>query len=199
MSAVIVDVDGVVAAFVPALLDQLSVYFEQPFREADIRVWDFIGEQLPADQRKAALRIMNEPSFWLGLPVIPGAREGVDALIAEGHHIVWATSPYYGCPSWITARLQWLKREFGHAIEAEGQNFEFHFSTFKHRIKADVIIDDKPVTIDRWAQNHSGLALRYSYPFNKDMPFVYRGCRPFTWANIDYLLEELRGEHEAYR
>jgi 5'(3')-deoxyribonucleotidase len=196
VSDIIVDVDGVAAAFVPALLGRLADEFPEVLREEDIVVWDFIREMLPPDQRSFALHaIMEDRYFWLDLPRVPGALEGVEALINAGHHIIWATSPYYGCHSWVDYRLQWLRREFGHAIEAEGSKFEFYFSTFKHRLGADAIIDDKPATIDAWAKRHpQGLALRYSYPFNRGMPLPSHNGFTFSWDEVDALITELKNE-----
>jgi 5'(3')-deoxyribonucleotidase len=196
MSDIIVDVDGVVANFTSPLLQRLASKFGGVLEECDIATWDFIRETLPPEQRSYALHvIMADPTFWLDLPRIPGALEGIEALINAGHHIIWATSPYYGCHSWVDYRLQWLRREFGHAIEAEGSNFEFHFATIKFRIAADVIIDDKPATIDAWAKRHpQGLALRYSYPFNRDLPLPSHNGFTFSWDEVDALIAELKNE-----
>lgn len=172
---ILLDVDGVAADFVEGLEKALDYRLGNHERKE----WDFL-KVLPSEHRSRALVHLSNPDFWRNLPVIEGAKRGVDYLEDLGYEISWVTSPWTSCDSWEAARRDWLNKHF----DWERQGHHYIPTSSKHKIKGDVFIDDKPKNvIDYKAAHPYAVAFIYDQPYNSSFCDAPR----FTWDNVKSL------------
>ena len=170
MSKILIDVDGVVADFKAAVLDELQLEDTHP------EDWDFIDKLKPEDKEEADA-LLEDLEFWGGLPLVDGAKKAIRYLRAFGHEIVWVTSPWSSCIGWETARRSWIKKNFG--------SDDVVVTSSKHHIDGDVFIDDKPENVEAWKKAHPNKkAFIYDQTYNRD----YSGAPRFDWSKVGVLL-----------
>jgi 5'(3')-deoxyribonucleotidase len=133
------DVDGVAAAFVNHLLDEIG----SKLAPSDIKRWNIRG-CLPPDEVDRADEVLSDPHFWMTLPPVPGSQEAIEALQAAGHDIHWVTSPY-DLHGWDAIRRSWLRRNFDTPPD------HVTITAAKYLVDGDYFVDDKLVHVQRWA------------------------------------------------
>lgn len=161
---VLLDVDGVLADFIGAVLRSLSALV--PGRRhvhEDITRFDFVSElKLTADEKKAVMSAIGGKEFWPRIDPFPGAREGV-ARLREIADVYIVTSPWNSCETWLHARESWLRRHFDipHSHVLAG--------SAKHICAGDYFVDDKTETLQRWraARGRVGTAIQWETPHNR--------------------------------
>jgi 5'(3')-deoxyribonucleotidase len=164
----LIDVDGVLADFAGALLEEFPLDLpEKP-------PWDIINLYDP-ERRKAVYERLADPQWWIDLPVIDGAKEGIQYLESLGHKLFYVTSPWESCEEWKPARRTWLNQHFNvppeNVFPAEDKSW----------FRGDYLIDDKPKHITDWSsENPDGVAYLYDTPFNQN----FRWPRRITWSRI---------------
>lgn len=152
----ILGVDGVVADFVGHLLQSVG-----SARSPDEVVERDVFKFLTTDQQEEARRLMATPEFWLSMPLMPGALEGVRAFQLRGHEIVWATTPWPDCQQWDWARRIWIKKHFSARDEDIVTIYE------KQWLTGEFFVDDCPESVLAWQRAHShGVAFVYTAPYN---------------------------------
>lgn len=170
MSKILIDIDGVVADFKGAFLDELQL------KDSNPESWDFLESLKPKDKKEAEA-LMNDLEFWGGLPLIDGAKKAVKRLKAIGHEVVWVTSPWPSCIGWETARRSWIKDNFG--------DDDVIVTSSKHHIDGDFFIDDKPENVEVWKKAHPyKKAFIYDQTYNRH----YHGAPRFDWSKVGILL-----------
>lgn len=152
---ILLDVDGVCADFTAEILHRVG----SNLTLEDITQWDLF-ELMGADKKKRAMNVLKEQYFWRYLPVIDGAQAGYAALVAAGHEVCFATSPWVSCREWGHARREWLKEHF--IISNE----QLIIVNDKSWLSGDVMIDDKPENLTAWQSLNTGLAMLYDAPYN---------------------------------
>jgi hypothetical protein len=143
------DMDGVVADFEKRFKDLSGMApreFEDKFGRT--KFWDFIDEE-------------NKVGFWVGIPVMDGAKELVDYV--SKHDYVMLTAPSIKKQSRLGKRL-WVRNHVGDLFPSKPQII-FKFSKEKHKVKPnlnnfDILIDDRQSTIDNW-NNAGGNGILY--------------------------------------
>jgi len=149
------DVDGVVCDFAPHMFETLKeIYgFDVDSLDPEIyKVWD-IFPLMPDEMRKFAFKeLMSNPFYWMSIPVVDGAVEGVNKLVEHGHRIHWITSPWASCFGWADARKKWLEKNFG---LKDGYK-DLTITGDKSFSDADVFVDDKPSSVRDWLSHFSG-------------------------------------------
>lgn len=152
----ILGVDGVVADLHGHILRAIG----SSLSPSEIHARDLLS-QLTFVQQETARQAMVEPEFWLTLPLIAGAIEGVQTFRAQGHEIVWATSPWLDCRQWEWARRTWLAQHFG------ARNEDIAVLSEKQWLTGDFFIDDSPESVVAWQRAHAhGAAFIYHAPYN---------------------------------
>ena len=100
---------------------------------SDITIDDFTGWDLPADM----VEIFTKPGFFLHLPPIPGAIDGVKKLLAWGHDIIIATN--HSNIDYIAAdKVLWVQRNLPMLAA------NMMIGGRKDVLQGDIIIDDNP-------------------------------------------------------
>lgn len=172
MKDALVDVDGVVADWLLAIMCELC----SDRRDEDFKGWEILS-QLDDEDRELALSVMESPEFWRHLPVMKGAKEGIRELEKAGYRITWVTSPWRGCTGWEDARRGWLNEHF----DMEERGHGFIPTAEKHMVDGNIFIDDKPENVRKWAMEHPHRrAFLFVSPRTKDDPWPDK----FTWDRV---------------
>jgi hypothetical protein len=136
---VYLDMDGVIADF-DQRFRSLSGMEPKEFEEKYGRnkFWDFIDEE-------------NKLKFWIGIPVMPGAKELVDYVKPYDYEIL--SAPSMKKQSRL-GKLLWIKNHTGDVFGSK-PNVIFKQAKEKHLVKPelskyDILVDDRADTIDRW-------------------------------------------------
>lgn len=170
MSRVLLDVDGVLADFVGHLISTVNL----PIKREDVVQWQLLDLLTDAD-RRAATRTMATPGYWATMPIVVGAREGVNLLRAAGHEVLFVTSPWLSCVGWEFTRRNWLVDRFGARPE------DVIPSLRKDVVVGDVLVDDKADHVVAWhhAMTKLGL-LPQAYLFS--LPHNMHDGWPLRWS-----------------
>jgi 5'-nucleotidase len=149
----VVDMDEVIVNLMEPTIEVYNDKYKTNLMLADITEW-----KLP----KGMKELFNIPGFFLGLPPLEGAVEGMRELRSkkEGHDIIIATSPS-GTPHIAQEKMLWLKfwlPEFMGGL---------HLCHRKDRLIGDLICDDCP----EYLTNFQGARLIMDRPWNRDLIF----------------------------
>ena len=136
---VYLDMDGVLADFdqrFRGLADMEPKEFEEKYGKNAF--WNFIDEE-------------HKIKFWVGIPVMPGAKELVDYVRPYNYEIL--SAPSMKKQSRL-GKILWVKN---HTADVFGSKpiINFRQAKEKHKIKPelsqfDILVDDRADTIDRW-------------------------------------------------
>ena len=145
------DMDGVIADFEQRFED-LSGMSPQQFeaKYGKDLFWDFIDEG------------NNKVRFWVGIPLMEGAKRLVDYV--SKHDYVVLTAPSIKKQSRLGKAL-WIKNKVGELFPSK-PTVIFKSAKEKHKVKPsltekDILIDDKASTINNW-NNAGGTGILYT-------------------------------------
>lgn len=177
---VLFDVDGVVADFISHAMDFLNRIAETlgdpPTYDPSTVVTFELDSWVPPKHLTPLYELMSKPEFWLTLPVIEGAQEGIDRVRTKGLTVYWVTKPSKYCPLWLWARQEWLKKHF--ATDPDDIISTMH----KHLVQGARFFDDKIQHVEAWeSRNHNGLAYLFTTSYNRDIPRTQR----VDWDTIE--------------
>lgn len=160
---ILCDVDGVLADFTGALLEQCGT----SLKASDVNNWDLFSMMEPHCRAKA-FKILKGYDFWRNLPVLPHAKEAIEDLRRQGK-VVFVTSPWanatsgWQCKGWGYARAHWLKEHFN------ATHADVIIAYSKGFVTGDILIDDRFKNIDEWSKmNPNGQAFLMRRPHNRD-------------------------------
>ena len=164
---ILIDVDGIVANTLPYWLAQIAkaTKFTAVAQVEDIKVWD-LSKCPPLDKvdPKLLFGMLNDSYFMINVPVIFGAKEGIQQLIDDGHEIVFVTART-GATS-MGETLEWFHKHFP-KINTEKQ---LAFLYDKQFMIGDVLIDDKAATLEAYKAKHKeALTIGIRYPYNEHL------------------------------
>jgi len=134
-----VDVDGVIADF--------DTRFENITGLSPI---DFESKH-GIDEFWKVIDIDNKIKFWIGIPVMPGAKDLIDFVKNYNYELLTAPSKQ---KSSILGKRLWVKKHVGSLFPATPK-INFRQAENKSKIKKeltdhDILIDDRKSTIDSW-------------------------------------------------
>lgn len=162
-----VDIDGVVAEFAEPcnawLASALGV------ERVPIVRWDWYydyGHPMGSRVWKKFWEFASDTEFFNNLPIIPGAKQGVDALLDQGHDVrfVTARDPHnYGRQT-----REWLSR---HRLPVDVVHTERKHDWVD---KFDLLVDDAPHHLRAW-RREGGNAYVFKQPWNRELA---------SWASV---------------
>jgi 5'-nucleotidase len=106
--------------------------------------------------------IIERPGFFRDLEPIPGAVDGVTALVQDGHQVAFATSAA-GADS-ARDKVAWVEEHFAHLKWGVRNIVLLHDKA--EWLDADLLIDDRPDTIEAWVRA-GRRAMTILYPYNR--------------------------------
>lgn len=166
------DVDGVLADFVQACLD---VWFAETgllVSKDELKDWSIFDAGL---DRAIVAPHIERPGFCYGIPPFPEAAKAVRDLQAWAE-VYACTSPWTESSTWVSERTAWLMERLG---------IDYHHQIHTHAkdlVKADVIVDDRPSNVEKWARAFpEGVALLWDTPHNRN---ASAGKRVRSWNEV---------------
>ena len=158
------------------LLDQDGVLadFEVGFRGAWTARYAHHMPALPPHSRKsfrlrddyphhladAVSSVYESPGFYLNLPPMPGALDGIREMIAEGHDVRICTSPLTPWHHCVSEKYEWVERYLGAEFTER-----MILTKDKTLVRGDVLVDDKPRI--RGAETPIWKHVLYEAPYNR--------------------------------
>lgn len=187
---VLCDMDSIVTDLMQKVLDHYNRDHNDKVTKSDFKTWDIarnvkIGQDI--------YKYFYRDGFFLDLPAIPGAIEGLRAIQALGHHLVLVSAPSWPGTS-ASDKISWVKKHLPFINKRDiilGHN--------KHLIKGDIFIDDSPDNISDYREHwpHAKI-MTISHPYNeevKDVVDVFAESYLETekaWGTIYRAIEDMR-------
>lgn len=168
---VLVDVDGVIVDSVKKMLSKVNSRFETKYTHDDIVIWSFFGGPgkvnpdsfMPIEHQLYIHEIMEEPGFAGDMEFIEEAREALSFYKDYGCDIVLLTAPWSKSKTWQEDRTGHLQPHLGHIYS------EIIYSWDKENTPGDILLDDNPAFIEKWAAKHLGSkGLIFDQPWNRN-------------------------------
>ena len=152
-----VDIDGVLADQVAAVLKRIEKDYGQKYSKSDVNQahWRFCGK----DVWEEISRFLKEPEYVMAVPVIDGSQAAIRKLARRDLCVVTARRP-----ETEMATKQWLKMHFPSLTEY------YHARTgTKHAISSNVLIDDFDLNIVEFVRSdpdRCGILFQHPWSMN---------------------------------
>ena len=132
-----VDIDGVLADQVAAVLKEIEKDYGRSYSKSDINRahWSFEGIEIWTE----ISRLLSDPDYVIRVPVIEGAREAVRQLSKREHELLVVTARR---PHTEEATRRWLREHFPCLTQ-----YHHARTGTKHNIPCDLLIDDLDLNI----------------------------------------------------
>lgn len=176
------DQDGVIAAWEEHFVHRMRERFPHlDVADAGTRD-DFNLHAGVSPEVSAAINVvMDEPDFYLNIPVMPGAIEAMKTLTDAGFDVAVCTAPWPTNPTCASQKYAWL---LNHGTALFGEEFGRQLvqnavlTRDKTRVIGDVLIDDKP-SITGANATPLWRHIYMTYPYNRDL----LGPRIDSWVD----------------
>ena len=187
---VLCDVDGVLADFEKAIFAHLALNHDlalDPAQKREFRFPHAYPDQITQDIWRDCIELINSQHFCYTLAPYEHAVAGVQAMM-EIADVYFVTSPWWSSLYWLRERTEWLCGQFG-----QTQGRKLVLSSEKHLVRGDILIEDKPESLDAWI--HAQMAARHPEPWQPilwERPYNRewnRGHRCCTWAQVLDIVE----------
>lgn len=140
MALVLCDQDGVLGDFETHLYRGMAELHPEAVLLPPADLTEFYIDLDPAHAEWAEHieALPRREGFFAGIPPLPGALEGLEALREAGHDVWICTAPL-SSPYCMAEKLEWVERHLGAWWERR-----VILSRDKTLVRGDVLIDDKP-------------------------------------------------------
>jgi len=166
------DLDGVMMDWDGYLDSQLDLVPElADFPRQPHRGWNDYKTTSP-EHKRLVYKILEHPDFYGSLEPIPGAFEAAKKMRADGHDVVFVSSPWASNPSGFQAKADSL---YKHAGRWARENLIL--TGDKTMVELDVLVDDKPVIKGRFTP--PWIRVFYTHSYNAELP----GPRIENWTD----------------
>jgi len=152
MERIILDMDNVIAEINPQYVN----YFKKIYGT------DLVLDELIQHQKNGTFpdysllhKLLEEPQFFRGLPVMADAKEVVQEL--NDKYEIFIVSAAVEYPQSLTEKIEWLKEHFPFI-----KTRQIAFSGSKRFVHGDIMIDDKVSNLDHF----NGRKLLFTHPNN---------------------------------
>lgn len=177
---ILLDMDGVLADFDKGFYERWSESYStlHPPIAKQARTTFYIREDYPQHLHEQIEAIYHRQHFYRNLPVMKGAKEAVQQLLAAGHEIRICTSPLTTNPYCASEKFGWVEEHFG-------SDFLKRIIIAKDKtwVRGDILIDDKPVISGSLTPTWTHII--YGHPYNRNA----NGTR-LTWDNYETILAQ---------
>ena len=174
---ILLDMDGPLADFDRHFWDRCTALgYTFDVVHYDHQSHRYFIEHIPnRRERKAARAMVDAPGWFAGLPVTPGATEGVAALLAAGLDVWVCTKPLEANPTCLNDKHAWLEANFPALAD------RLITAPDKSMVHGSVLIDDAPNPA--WFDRATWAPVVFDAPYNRagtpwaDLP-------RFRWADV---------------
>lgn len=188
---ILVDQDEVLAEWGKRILEwynvdklieakELGTEFK-PFTLEDMKHWELKMNLGPGSE--VYLRnYMRYPNFYQDLEPVPGAIDGMKALIAAGHEVKIVTSIPKCAGLAYEGKLQWL-REYMPFFSLK----KFYAVSEKYEVKGDILLDDGLHNLGPFKDLGGGVPVAFDRPWNQS----WKGERVKSWPEfVEYIAKK---------
>ncbi len=178
---ILLDFDEVINSMTHHWVNTLNCVYGTSVNFEDVSEWD-MQKAFPTLTEDEIYNPLHLQSFWNGVEIITGAKEGIQKLLSEGHEIYIVTSAH---PDTIKWKAEWLQRElpeipWSHVIVASNKSL----------VKGDILVDDGLHNL----YEGSYIKVLFDKPWNRNVDkskltdIIHR---VHDWDEIIKLIEEL--------
>lgn len=157
---ILIDMDGIIVDLLGKWLDCYNHDFNDCLSVDMVDSWHIAECIKPQCSPEKMMSYIHRPGFFSDLKPLPGAIDGVKAIMALGHDVKFATAPCNADSA--KCKIAWLDYHFNGSGLTGLDSF---ICQDKHWIDADLLIDDKPETLARWDVKGC-LTATIEYPYN---------------------------------
>lgn len=179
---ILIDMDGITTDLLTPWLDRYNSDFGDCLTVDMVDSWNLHECVKPECPPSKLFGYIKEKDFFAYLKPLAGAIEGVKAIIELGHDVRFATAPCNADSA--RCKIDWLNMHFdGMGIKG----LDSFLCQDKHWIDADLIIDDKPDTLEKWdAKGCLTAAIEYPYNAHITADCMASSCTDTraAWAEI---------------
>lgn len=174
LKRLLTDVDEVLCDFQSPAFDVMEKVTGRRYRPEDFDVWDMFTVLTP-EEKTACFEVFEKPGFCSGLKPFPAALEAIPE-IRKRRHVFAVTSPQHS-RHWVFERTEWLCDLFGF------ERREIIFTSTKHVVNGDDMLDDHPGHVSDWAHEHpNGNAMLWHIPNTRNLGQDERRVR--SWPEV---------------
>jgi len=155
-----------------------------PFLKADdldvYNLAETLGIKDPDEQRDLFRAVFTNPNFWLDIPPLDGAVEGMRWLTnhPKVKQLIIVTHPWDGYDECDALKRQWVRRHMPFFDTAD-----MCFTRHKHLLSGgDILIDDAPANLCTFPND----TIRISYPYNYECDSTYTAQ---NWEDVIRILD----------
>jgi 5'(3')-deoxyribonucleotidase len=170
----VIDMDEVIVDFMGPLLREYNRR-----HGADLGIEDITEWQLPPEM----IEIFKEPFYFLGLPPLPGAIDGMRYLRQAGHDVIIATSPSE-LPRVAADKLTWVKIWLPEYVQ------DLHIVHRKDRLIGDLLCDDCTTYLTAFR----GTSVAMDRPWNRS---YQADRRVWGWHDLIPLIDRTTALHSG--
>ena len=168
---ILLDMDGVVADFIKELLKQYNYLTGENVKKGDIT---HVNASKCVHDPLTLKRLINGVGFIRNLPPIPGAIEGVETLVRQGHDVVFVSNGT-NCITSGHEKRDWLNYHFSKTWQKAPLVLTYH----KHLVRGDCLVDDNPRNLEKL--DPSTTPLIWHCPYNTG---VQKYTRVYDWSDL---------------
>ncbi len=177
---ILLDFDEVINTMTYRWVYTLNCVYGTSVNFEDVNEWDMC-KAFPTLSEDEVYNPLHLQAFWNGVEVMPGAKEGIQKLLSEGHEIYIVGSAH---PDTIKWKAEWLQRElpeipWSHVVIANNKSL----------VKGDVLIDDGLHNL----YNGSYKKVLFDKPWNRkvdDSKLTDIIHRVYNWDEIIQLIDK---------
>ena len=177
------DVDQVLNNLTEATLEVFNERYETSYTMEDMT--DFNVENILSNEEADNVKVIfNSPDIWDKVRPLPGAQDGLQKLINNGHLVYLVTN---NCPDTYGQKVAWIKRYFPFVDSSK-----IVCMTDKWMLRADVMIEDCYANLI--AKPYYDRIL-LDYPWNQSTKdYVYGIYRVSDWSEVLDVVNKLNEE-----
>lgn len=182
-----VDIDGVIANLIPTWLRYYNEDFRDNLQLKDIIRYEVV-EFVKPEAKEALFDYLKMKNLYSFVLPIPGAVQGINLLKSMGHRIVYVTAAV-SCPG---RKFPWLV-EWG--FLKDDQRGDYVEMVDKSLLRADIIVEDSIIQIQRFRGNAAILMAGEYQPWNANEEFqspifVEYAVKAQNWNDVTNLISE---------
>lgn len=181
---ILVDMDEVLADFLPKACHYHRKVFGSDVRAEDITAWELPGDRLQWEE------IFRMPGFFADLDwTDPEAPKYLRKLKEDGHRLHIVTSP--ATAESCSSKYYWVHTRLVVPGILDGVKKNLTITGDKAGVAGDIIIDDKLGNLE----HPTAVGIAYDRPWNKE----WEGYRAYDWRDVYAHILHIEDERERER
>jgi 5'-nucleotidase len=180
---ILVDLDGVIADQRQGFRDALSQKYPNIKLPSSITDFHFDYEKnFPEEHQKRVKAVRLKKGFFLSLPMLRGAKEGLEQLKNMSLDVRIVTAPTWEWKHCVREKYEWVEKHLGR--EWCGRMILTRDKTY---VRGDILIDDAPVITGAFKPTWEHVVFDHSY--NREA----KGALRVTWQNMQEVITVIKG------